>query len=67
MLYSSSHAHDCSTEQEFPDGKRHFLLAQPTDHEGAAPAPVDGFVRGPGKLGWHPTANDGLGEGIGRA
>ncbi|MFD3548808.1 DNRLRE domain-containing protein [Streptomyces sp. NPDC058655] len=67
VLYSSSHAHDCSTEQEFPDGKRHFLLAQPTDHDGAAPAPVDGFVRGPGKLGWHPTANDGmeLTEGIG--
>ncbi|MGW0364204.1 CBM96 family carbohydrate-binding protein [Streptomyces sp. NPDC002990] len=65
VLYSSSHAHDCSTENEFPDGKRHFLLAQPTDHEGAAPAPVNGFVRGPGKLGWHPTANDGLGEGIG--
>ncbi|MEU8772991.1 LamG-like jellyroll fold domain-containing protein [Streptomyces sp. NPDC048606] len=65
VLYSSSHAHDCSTEREFPDGKRHFLLAQPTDHNGAAPAPVDGFVRGPRKLGWHPTANDGIGEGIG--
>ncbi|MEV6954357.1 LamG-like jellyroll fold domain-containing protein [Streptomyces sp. NPDC051183] len=65
VLYSSSHAHDCSTELEFPDGKRNFLLAQPTDHEGAAPAPVDGFVRGPRKLGWHPNANDGLGEGIG--
>ncbi|MGW5846575.1 CBM96 family carbohydrate-binding protein [Streptomyces sp. NPDC055254] len=65
VLYSSSHAHDCKTEQEFSDGKRHFLLAQPTDHTGAAPAPLDGFVRGPGKLGWHPTANDGLGEGIG--
>ncbi|MBT2477350.1 LamG-like jellyroll fold domain-containing protein [Streptomyces sp. ISL-94] len=67
VLYSSSHAHDCSTELEFPDGKRNFLLAQPTNHEGAAPAPVDGFVRGPGKLGWHPTANDGMDgtEGIG--
>ncbi|MGP3688562.1 CBM96 family carbohydrate-binding protein [Streptomyces sp. IBSNAI002] len=65
VLYSSSHAHDCSTELEYPDGKRHFLLAQPTDHTGPAPAPVGGFVRGPGKLGWHPTANDGLGEGIG--
>ncbi|MFD3807349.1 LamG-like jellyroll fold domain-containing protein [Streptomyces sp. NPDC058611] len=67
VLYSSSHAHDCKTEQEFSDGKRHFLLAQPTNHEGSAPAPVDGFVRGPGKLGWHPTANDGmeLTEGIG--
>ncbi|MCB5170103.1 DNRLRE domain-containing protein [Streptomyces bambusae] len=65
VLYSSSHAHDCSTELEYPDGKRHFLLAQPTDHTGAAPAPEGGYVRGPGKLGWHPTANDGLGEGIG--
>ncbi|MEU6757528.1 LamG-like jellyroll fold domain-containing protein [Streptomyces sp. NPDC046685] len=68
VLYSSSHAHNCSAELEFPDGKRHFLLAQPTNHEGAAPAPVDGFVRGPGKLGWHPTANDGAManiEGIG--
>ncbi|MFJ4778346.1 LamG-like jellyroll fold domain-containing protein [Streptomyces sp. NPDC088762] len=67
VLYSSSHAHDCSTEQEFPDGKRNFLLAQNTNWEGAAPAPVDGFVRSPGKLGWHPTANDGMDgtEGIG--
>ncbi|MCY0917230.1 DNRLRE domain-containing protein [Streptomyces sp. H27-G5] len=65
VLYSSSHAHDCSLEGQFPDGKRNFLLAQLTDHEGAAPAPVDGFVRSPRKLGWHPTANDGLGEGIG--
>ncbi|MCB5177890.1 CBM96 family carbohydrate-binding protein [Streptomyces antimicrobicus] len=65
VLYSSSHAHDCSTELEFPDGKRHHLLAQPTDHKGVAPAPVDGFVRGPRKLGWFPDTNDGLGEGIG--
>ncbi|MCX5375755.1 LamG-like jellyroll fold domain-containing protein [Streptomyces sp. NBC_00091] len=65
VLYSSSHAHDCSSELEFPDGKRNYLLAQSTDHTGAAPAPVDGFVRGPRKLGWHPTANDGVGEGIG--
>ncbi|MEV7614860.1 DNRLRE domain-containing protein [Streptomyces sp. NPDC089799] len=65
VLYSSSHAHDCSTEQEFPDGKRNFLLAQNTNWSGPAPAPVDGFVRSPGKLGWHPTANDGIGEGIG--
>ncbi|MEU5807232.1 LamG-like jellyroll fold domain-containing protein [Streptomyces sp. NPDC047718] len=65
VLYSSSHAHDCSTELEYPDGKRHHLLAQPTDHTGTAPAPVDGFVRGPRKLGWFPDTNDGLGEGIG--
>ncbi|TDU75885.1 LamG-like jellyroll fold domain-containing protein [Streptomyces sp. KS 21] len=65
VLYSSSHAHDCSLEGQFPDGKRHFFNAQLTDYEGASPAPVDGFVRSPRKLGWHPTANDGLGEGIG--
>ncbi|MFJ6794264.1 LamG-like jellyroll fold domain-containing protein [Streptomyces sp. NPDC091268] len=65
VLYSSSHAHDCTLNGEWPDGKRNFLLAQPTDYEGAAPAPVDGFVASPRKLGWHPTANDGLGEGIG--
>ncbi|GGZ58621.1 hypothetical protein GCM10010371_17680 [Streptomyces subrutilus] len=65
VLYSSSHAHDCTLEGQFPDGKRNFLLAQLTDHDGPAPAPVDGFVRSPRKLGWHPTANDGLGEGIG--
>ncbi|MFI5619133.1 DNRLRE domain-containing protein [Streptomyces sp. NPDC051567] len=65
VLYSASHAHDCSLEQEFPDGRRRHLLAQPTNHTGAAPAPVDGFVRGPRKLGWFPDTNDGLGEGIG--
>ncbi|MET9962390.1 LamG-like jellyroll fold domain-containing protein [Streptomyces sp. NPDC006326] len=65
VLYSSSHAHDCSLNGEWPDGKRNFLLAQPTNYEGAAPAPVDGFVASPRKLGWHPTANDGIGEGIG--
>ncbi|MER7464804.1 LamG-like jellyroll fold domain-containing protein [Streptomyces sp. NPDC097981] len=65
VLYSSSHAHDCSLEGQFPDGKRNFLNAQLTNYEGTAPAPVDGFVRSPRKLGWHPTANDGIGEGIG--
>ncbi|MFE5539243.1 LamG-like jellyroll fold domain-containing protein [Streptomyces sp. NPDC056492] len=65
VLYSASHAHDCSLEGQFPDGKRNFFNAQLTNYEGAAPAPVDGFVRSPRKLGWHPTANDGIGEGIG--
>ncbi|MCY0933499.1 DUF7594 domain-containing protein [Streptomyces sp. H34-S4] len=66
VLYSSSHAHNCTAEGQFPDGKRHFLLAQLTDWgNGEAPAPIKGFVRSPAKLGWHPTANDGLGEGIG--
>ncbi|MFK4145186.1 DNRLRE domain-containing protein [Streptomyces sp. NPDC004065] len=51
VLYSASHAHDCSSVGEFPDGRRHHLLAQPTT--------------GTGKLGWFPDTNDGLGEGIG--
>ncbi|MGW0082846.1 CBM96 family carbohydrate-binding protein [Streptomyces sp. NPDC003393] len=51
VLYSASHAHDCSSVGEFPDGRRHHLLAQPTT--------------GVGKLGWFPDTNDGLGEGIG--
>ncbi|GGT12757.1 LamG-like jellyroll fold domain-containing protein [Streptomyces purpureus] len=51
VLYSASHAHDCSTVGEFPDGRRYHLLAQPTTSTG--------------KLGWFPDTNDGLGEGIG--
>ncbi|MEU4727554.1 DNRLRE domain-containing protein [Streptomyces sp. NPDC023588] len=51
VLYSASHAHDCSSVGEFPDGQRHHLLAQPTS--------------GTGKLGWTPDTNDGIGEGIG--
>ncbi|MGW0846284.1 LamG-like jellyroll fold domain-containing protein [Streptomyces sp. NPDC002787] len=51
VLYSASHAHDCSSVGEFPDGRRYHLLAQPTT--------------GTNKLGWFPDTNDGLGEGIG--
>ncbi|MFF7177605.1 LamG-like jellyroll fold domain-containing protein [Streptomyces sp. NPDC008121] len=51
VLYSASHAHDCSSVGEFPDGRRYHLLAQPTTSTG--------------KLGWFPDTNDGLGEGIG--
>ncbi|WP_405754578.1 DNRLRE domain-containing protein [Streptomyces sp. NBC_01020] len=51
VLYSASHAHDCSSVGEFPDGPRNHLLAQPTTSVG--------------KLGWFPNTNDGLGEGIG--
>ncbi|WP_349372163.1 LamG-like jellyroll fold domain-containing protein [Streptomyces sp. G-G2] len=65
VLYSSSHAHDCSLVGEYPDGRRHHLLAQPTNYQGTPPAPVDGFVASPRKLGWFPDTNDGLGEGIG--
>ncbi|MER5928821.1 DNRLRE domain-containing protein [Streptomyces sp. NPDC002054] len=51
VLYSASHAHDCSSVGEFPDGRRYHLLAQPTTSVG--------------KLGWAPDTNDGIGEGIG--
>ncbi|MFI5865132.1 DNRLRE domain-containing protein [Streptomyces sp. NPDC051546] len=51
VLYSASHAHDCSSVGEYPDGQRHHLLAQPTTATG--------------KLGWAPDTNDGIGEGIG--
>ncbi|WP_255956020.1 fibronectin type III domain-containing protein [Streptomyces odontomachi] len=51
VLYSASHAHDCSTMDEFPDGRRHHLMAEPTDD--------------PTLLGWFPDTNDGIGEGIG--
>ncbi|MEV7612681.1 DNRLRE domain-containing protein [Streptomyces sp. NPDC089799] len=51
VLYSASHAHDCSSVGEFPDGRRNHLLAQPTTSVG--------------KLGWAPDTNDGIGEGIG--
>ncbi|WP_328535349.1 fibronectin type III domain-containing protein [Streptomyces sp. NBC_00344] len=51
VLYSASHAHDCSSVGEFPNGARHHFLAEPTT--------------GTGKLGWFPDTNDGNGEGIG--
>ncbi|MEU0783851.1 LamG-like jellyroll fold domain-containing protein, partial [Streptomyces sp. NPDC006173] len=51
VVYSASHAHDCSSVGEYPDGRRHHLLAEPTS--------------GTNKLGWFPDTNDGLGEGIG--
>lgn len=51
VLYSASHAHDCGSVGEFPDGKRYHFLAQPTTEVG--------------KLGWVPDTNDGIGERIG--
>ncbi|MDX3075371.1 LamG domain-containing protein [Streptomyces sp. MI02-7b] len=51
VLYSGSHAHDCSTMNEYPNQRRKHLLAQGVDN--------------PAKLGWFPDTNDGLGEGIG--
>ena len=52
VLYSGSHAHDCSqTPGGFPDGKRHHLLAQST---------ADKTI-----LAWFPDTNGGLGEALG--
>jgi hypothetical protein len=51
VLYSSSHAHDCSSMGEFPNQRRKHLLAESVDD--------------PTLLGWFPDTNDGLGEGIG--
>ncbi len=51
VLYSGSHAHDCSSMGEFPDGRRRHLLAESVDN--------------PKLLGWLPDTNDGLVEAIG--
>ncbi|MEV6110283.1 LamG-like jellyroll fold domain-containing protein [Streptomyces sp. NPDC051940] len=51
VLYSGSHAHDCSSMGEFPNQARMHLLAQ--------------SVNDPKKLGWFPDTNDGIGEMIG--
>ncbi|MFE9257824.1 LamG-like jellyroll fold domain-containing protein [Streptomyces sp. NPDC006879] len=51
VLYSASHAHDCAGSGEYPDGRRHHLLAQ--------------RVTSPGKIGWAPDTNDGMGEQVG--
>ncbi|MGD7707097.1 LamG-like jellyroll fold domain-containing protein [Microlunatus sp. Y2014] len=50
-LYSASHAHDCTGNNAFPDGKRSYFLAQSS-------ATAEFY-------GWYPTSNDGTGEGIG--
>ncbi|NJP99662.1 DNRLRE domain-containing protein [Streptomyces sp. PLAI1-29] len=51
VLYSGSHAHDCSSMGAFPNQPRYHLLAQSVDD--------------PTLLGWFPDTNDGLGEMIG--
>jgi hypothetical protein len=50
-LYSANHAHDCSSNGAFQDGKRSYFIAQ-----NAESAEI---------LGWNPLGNDGTGEGIG--
>ncbi len=51
VLYSGSHAHDCSSMKEFPDGPRYHFLAQ--------------SVNNPVLLPWFPNTNEGIGEMIG--
>lgn len=50
-LYVASHAHDCSSNNAFSDGKRNYFMAESTSDKSI--------------LQWFPTANDGIGEGIG--
>ena len=51
LLYSASHAHDCTGMGWFPDGERHHLLAQSTS---------DGDIQP-----WFPNTNGGTGEALG--
>ncbi|MFJ7058209.1 LamG-like jellyroll fold domain-containing protein [Streptomyces griseobrunneus] len=51
VLYSGSHAHDCSSMGSFPDQPRKHLLAQSVDD--------------PTLLPWFPDTNDGIGEPVG--
>jgi len=51
VLYSGSHAHDCSSMGEYPNGVRKHLLAEGVDN--------------PQLLPWFPDTNDGIGEQIG--
>ncbi|AWB87296.1 DUF7594 domain-containing protein [Mycetocola zhujimingii] len=50
-VYAANHAHDCSSNRAFQDGKRTYFTAQ-----NAESAEL---------LGWNPLGNDGTGEGIG--
>ncbi|MET0861431.1 MAG: LamG-like jellyroll fold domain-containing protein [Microbacterium sp.] len=50
-LYSANHAHDCSSNGAYQDGRRSYFIAQ-----NASTAEI---------LGWNPLGNDGTGEGIG--
>jgi hypothetical protein len=51
LLYSGSHAHDCSSMGEYPDSVRKHLLAESVDD--------------PRLQAWFPDTNDGIGEKIG--
>ncbi|MFD3456516.1 LamG-like jellyroll fold domain-containing protein [Streptomyces sp. NPDC058691] len=51
VLYSGSHAHDCSSMGAYPNQRRKHLLAESVDD--------------PTLLPWFPDTNDGIGEGLG--
>ncbi|WP_431961182.1 LamG-like jellyroll fold domain-containing protein [Actinacidiphila sp. bgisy160] len=51
VLYSGSHAHDCSSMGGYPNQRRKHLLAE--------------SVGNPTLLPWFPDTNDGIGEGLG--
>ncbi len=51
ILYAASHGHDCSSENVFEDGQRHYFSAQSTTDKKW--------------INWSPDGNDGIGEGIG--
>ena len=51
QLYIASHAHDCSSNGAFNNGVRNFFMAEGTSTPTIAQ--------------WFPSANDGIGEGIG--
>ena len=51
ILYEASHRHDCNSINAFQDGKRNYFTAADASDTRL--------------LQWFPTANDGIGEGIG--
>ncbi len=51
VVYSGSHAHDCTSKDEFSDGPRHHLLAQAVGDRAL--------------LTWFPDTDDGIDEKIG--
>ncbi len=60
VIYSGSHAHDCSSMKEYGNGRRQHLLAEPANPPASTPA-----LPQPQLLGWYPDTNDGIGEKLG--
>ncbi len=60
VLYFGSHAHDCSSMGEFPQGPRHYLMAEPTNPPASTPSQPQ-----PQLLDWNPNTNGGINDGVG--